>query len=218
MIIDIISFLFAIFFGYVIGSVNLSIIVTKYIGKFDIHTRGSGNAGGTNVARTMGAKYGIPVIVLEIAKCFAVGLFCRFVFPCDPFSIGVMGEMITGYAAVFGCLIGNIFPLFHGFGGGGKGVTVAAGAICIADWRIFLFVLAVFLIVFFATRMVSAGSLAAGIAIPISVAVVYHSVDYWYVLFIMTVIVSAIVFYRHRTNIVRICRGTESKFSFSKKK
>ncbi len=214
----ILSFLFTVLFGYIIGSVNLSILVTKYIGKFDIHTRGSGNAGGTNVARTMGAKYGIPVIVLEIAKCFAVGLFCRFVFPCDPFSIGVMGEMISGYAAVFGCLIGNIFPLFHGFSGGGKGVTVAAGAICIADWRIFLFVLAIFLVVFLTTRMVSAGSLTAAIAIPISVAVVYHTYDYWYILFSMTLAVSLIVIFRHRKNIVRIFKGEENKFSFSKKK
>ena len=82
----ILSFLFTVLFGYIIGSVNLSILVTKYIGKFDIHTRGSGNAGGTNVARTMGAKYGIPVIVLEIVKCFAVGLCRLSYFPfraCD---------------------------------------------------------------------------------------------------------------------------------------
>lgn len=211
------SFLFTLVFGYVVGSVNFSIIITKNIGKFDIHTRGSGNAGGTNVARTMGAKYGIFVIVIEILKCVLVGLFCRYIFPVDPFSLGPIGPILSGFAADFGCLIGNIFPLFHGFKGGGKGVTVAAGAVCIADWRIAVVLFTVFLVIFLLTRMVSAGSVIAAGLIPAAVALVYHGYDYWYLFFAMTVLMSAVVILRHRKNIVRIFKGQENKFSFGKK-
>lgn len=76
-----ISFIFTILLGYVVGSVNFSIIVTKYVGKFDIHTKGSGNAGGTNVARTMGAKYGISVMLIEFVKCLLVGFFADIFSP-----------------------------------------------------------------------------------------------------------------------------------------
>ena len=212
-----ISFIFAILLGYVVGSVNFSIIVTKYVGKFDIHTKGSGNAGGTNVARTMGAKYGISVMLIEFVKCLLVGLFCRYIFPVDPFSLGFIGPIFSGYAAVFGCLIGNIFPIFHGFSGGGKGVVVTAASICLVDWRIFLALLAVFLVIFFITRMVSAGSLVGALAIPVCVTVVYHGYEYWYLLLIIAILMSAVVIIRHRKNIVRIFKGEENKFSFGRK-
>lgn len=213
-----ISFIFTLVLGYVIGSVNFSIIVSKYIGKFDIHTRGSGNAGGTNVARTMGAKYGIFVIVIEILKCFLVCMFCRYLFPVDPLSLGEIGPVISGFAAGFGCVLGNIFPLFHGFTGGGKCVTVAAGVMFAADFRLSLILLALFLVIFLLTRMVSAGSIAAAIGIPIGIAVIYHNYDYWYLLFALSVLLSAIVIIRHRKNIVRIFKGEENKFSFGRKK
>ncbi len=216
--VSIISFVFVLLFGYVVGSINFSIIISKKIGKFDIHTKGSGNAGGTNVARTMGAKYGILVILIEILKCFLVCLFCRFVFPVDPFSLGEIGPIISGFAAGLGCLVGNIFPLFHGFGGGGKGVTVSAGLLFVADFRIALILLALFIIIFLTTKMVSAGSIVCAVGIPVSIAVKYHSYDYWYILFAFALVLAAVVIFRHRKNIVRIVKGEENKFSFGHKK
>lgn len=106
--------------GYLVGSINFSILVTKYIGKFDIHAKGSGNAGGTNVVRTMGAKWGIAVIVAEILKGVVAGMFVRYVFPCDPLGLGELGPAITGALAVFFCFIGNVFPVFYKFKGAAR--------------------------------------------------------------------------------------------------
>lgn len=159
----------ALLFGYLVGSVNLSIVVTRYIGKFDIRTRGSGNAGGTNVARTMGAAWGISVIIVEIAKGFAAGLLAKYLFPGDVFGIGEVGAVISGCVAVFGCMLGNRFPCFHGFKGG-KGVTTCAAVMGVLDWRILLVLVVVFLTVFFISRMVSLASMIASVGMPISTA------------------------------------------------
>ena len=203
--------------GYLIGSINLSIVVTKYIGKFDIRTRGSGNAGGTNVARTMGAKWGIGVIVAEISKGFIVGLLAKYIFPGDIFGIGETGAVISGAVAVLGCLIGNTYPCFHGFKGG-KGVTTCAAIMGVVDYKILIILVAVFLIVFFASRMVSLGSVIASIGMPVSTYIVYRGKPYFYILVIITSLMCISLIWNHRGNIKRILNGTENKFSFGRKK
>jgi glycerol-3-phosphate acyltransferase PlsY len=200
-----------------LGSVNLSIVVTKYIGKFDIKTKGSGNAGGTNVARTMGAGWGIGVIVAEILKGFIVGLFAKFIFPVDPFLLGGIGSEITGAVAVLACQLGNVYPIFHKFKGG-KGVTTCGAVMAVLDIRIFIILVSTFLLIFFISRMVSLGSIVASVGMPISVAIVYNDKPYWWMLFIITFIMSAVLIYRHKSNIVRIINGTENKFFTGKKK
>lgn len=207
----------ALLFGYLVGSVNLSIVVTRYIGKFDIRTRGSGNAGGTNVARTMGAAWGISVIIVEIAKGFAAGLLAKYLFPGDVFGIGEVGAVISGCVAVFGCMLGNRFPCFHGFKGG-KGVTTCAAVMGVLDWRILLVLVVVFLTVFFISRMVSLASMIASVGMPISTAFIYRDSQFWWVLVIITLLMCLLLIFNHKSNIKRIISGTENKFNFGKKK
>ena len=95
------QYIVIILIGYLVGSINISVLVTKYIGKKDIRTIGSGNAGGTNVVRAMGAKWGITVIVLEILKGVIIGLFAKYVFPADCMSIGGIGPEISGAIAEY---------------------------------------------------------------------------------------------------------------------
>lgn len=204
--------------GYLVGSINFSILVTKYIGRFDIHAKGSGNAGGTNVARTMGAGWGIAVIVAEILKGVVVGMFVRYIFPVDPLSLGELGPAITGAFAVFCCFIGNVFPVFYKFRGGGKGVTVCGAMMTMLDVRVFLVLLGIFLVVFLFSRMVSLASIVGVISMSVSTAVVYHGQEYWWVLFLIVTAMAVGVIIRHKANIVRIFHGNENKFSFSKKK
>ncbi len=205
--------------GYVVGSVNLSILVTKYIGKFDIHTKGSGNAGGTNVIRTMGAKWGVPVIILEMSKGFIIGLIAKFVFPGDIFGLdenGVYtGAVLSGLIAIFGCLLGNKFPCFHGFKGG-KGVATIGAVLLILDARIFV-LLAIFILVFIFSHMVSLSSIVAVAGVPIFTFIVYWKQPYFLILVCLTTIMSALVIYNHRANIIRIIHGQEHKFTFHKK-
>lgn len=205
--------------GYLVGSVNLSVLVTKYIGGFDIHTRGSGNAGGTNVIRTMGAKWGIPVIVLEMTKGIILGLIAKFVFPADIFGLdgngNYTGAVLSGLIAVAGCLLGNKFPCFHGFKGG-KGVATIGAILFVLDVRSFI-LLAIFFIVFLIWRMVSLASVTAAAAVPFVTAALYWGQNYYWAVVGLVSVMSITVILNHHANIRRIIRGEEHRFSFVKK-
>ena len=205
-------------FGYLVGSVNLSLVVTKYIGKIDIYSVGSGNAGGTNVARSMGLGWGISVMAAEIGKSMVFGCLVKYLWPCDVLSLGEpVGPAFTGAVLVAGCLLGNFFPCFAHFKGG-KGVSVMGGLLIVLDYRIFLVVFATFLLVLLLFRMVSLASLLAGFAIPICVGLFYHGNKGWIWLTVLTALMSASVWIRHSGNIKRILTGTERKIGSKKKK
>lgn len=202
--------------GYLVGSVNLSLIVTKYIGKVDIYKIGSGNAGGTNVARSMGLGWGITVMAAEILKSMVFGLIAKYLFPGDLFGLGNVGACLSGVILVAGCLMGNYFPCFAHFKGG-KGVSVMGGLLIVLDYRIFLVVLATFLIVLLLFRMVSLSSLICGIVIPITVGLVYYGQPGWGWMTGIVALMCASVWLRHAGNIRRILKGTERKISLKKK-
>lgn len=210
------QYLVILILGYLVGSINFSVLVTKFIGKKDIRSIGSGNAGGTNVARAMGAKWGIAVIVMEILKGVILGLFAKHIFPADHLALGTLGDEISGAVGVFGVLIGNIFPCFFGFKGG-KGVTTCAAVIAILDYRVFIILVSLFLVVFFISRMVSLGSIIASMGMPISIFIVYRAYDYWWILCLIVGLMALILIIRHHANIVRIFKGTENKFKLWKK-
>lgn len=204
-------------FGYLVGSVNLSLVVTKYIGKIDIYSVGSGNAGGTNVARSMGLGWGITVMAAEILKSMVFGLVAKYLFPGDVFGLGEVGACLSGVILVAGCLLGNFYPCFAHFKGG-KGVSVMGGLLIVLDYRIFLAVLATFLVVLLLFRMVSLSSLICGIVIPVTVGFVYYGQTGWGWLTGVIALMCASVWVRHGGNIKRILQGTERKISLGKKK
>ncbi len=203
--------------GYLVGSVNLSLVVTKYIGKIDIYKVGSGNAGGTNVARSMGLGWGISVMAAEILKSMVFGLVAKYWFPGDLFGWGNVGACFSGVVLVAGCLVGNFYPCFARFKGG-KGVSVMGGLLIVLDYRIFLAVLATFLIVLLLFRMVSLSSLICGIVIPVTVGFVYYGQPGWIVMTVVISLMCAAVWFRHRGNLQRIFAGTERKVTFGKSK
>ena len=207
--------------GYLVGSVNLSLVVTKYIGKIDIYKVGSGNAGGTNVARSMGLGWGVSVIAVEILKSMVFGLMAKYLFPGDVFGLdangGTVGMCLAGVILVAGCLLGNFYPCFAHFKGG-KGVSVMGGLLIVLDYRIFLAVLATFLIVLLLFRMVSLSSLICGIVIPVTVGFVYYGQPGWAWMTGLIVLMCAAVWLRHSGNVKRIVTGTERKISLGKKK
>lgn len=203
--------------GYLVGSVNLSVVVTKYIGKIDIYSVGSGNAGGTNVARSMGLGWGISVMAAEILKSMVFGCVAKYLFPGDVFGLGEVGACISGVLCVAGCLVGNYFPCFSHFKGG-KGVSVMGGLLIVLDYRIFLAVLATFLVMLLLFRMVSLSSLICGVVIPVTVGFVYCGQTGWGWLTAAVALMCASVWVRHSGNIKRIFSGTERKITFGKKR
>ena len=118
------NLLFILVLSYLVGSIPISIILTKMKKGVDIRDFGSGNAGGTNVSRVLGKKYGVLVILLDAMKgVFAVILISRlyfgsFPFPnTTPFDDFTLVQIMAGIAA----MIGHIWTIFAGFKGG-KGI------------------------------------------------------------------------------------------------
>lgn len=187
--------------GYLLGSINSAIVVSKLTMGYDIRTRGSGNAGLTNAYRCMGPARTLLVLMGDVAKA-AIALYI------GSLVMGSMGELIAGAFVI----IGHVFPLYFGFKGG-KGVLVGATMILMYDWRIFLILFAIFVILVAVTKWVSLGSIAASALFPFFTLIFYHDIP----TFLLTAIMGAAVIYLHRGNISRMLHGEENKFSFHRK-
>lgn len=188
--------------AYLLGSLSFAIIVSKLTLGKDIRNYGSGNAGLTNAYRTMGAKKTLLVLLGDIAKgaaAVSIGMVLA----------GPVGKLTAGIFVI----LGHMFPLYFGFKGG-KGVLVGAVMLAFFDWRVFgiaflLFVLAVAL-----TKWISLGSILGAISFPITTWAFYHDP----ILTAMAAGMAEAVIFMHRSNIGRILRGEENKFSFKSKK
>ena len=182
--------------GYLLGSLSSSILLSRNAWGGDVRKKGSGNAGATNMARVYGWAAGILTLVCDMAKA-ALSVWIGWKL------LGDWGLAAGGIA----CMLGHCFPVFHHFKGG-KGISVGAVLALAIDWRVFLCVLAVFLIVALLTRKVSAGSLAAAVAI--SIAAVAFSVGMPKI--VLAVVGMCIAIFQHRANIDRLSRGVEPDF------
>ncbi len=184
--------------GYLLGSINSAILVSKLTAGYDIRTKGSGNAGLTNAYRCMGAGRTLLVLAGDVAKA-AVALYVGGV------CMDSMGKLLAGAFVI----LGHVFPIYFGFRGG-KGVLVGATMVAMFDWRIFLVLLAVFLVLVGVTKWVSLGSVTAAALFPVLTGLFYRDVP----MFVLTAVMAAAVIYMHRSNIVRIMHGEENKFTF----
>ena len=157
--------------GYLLGSVNWSIILTWFFkNKEDIRKYGSGNAGMTNVLRTVGKVPAALTFVGDFLKCVAAVLLAVLIaFLFSAFSGTAYPPefpSVMKYAAGMACVIGHIFPVFYGFRGG-KGVVTAAAMIAFTDWRVFLLVLLTFAVMFAWKRIVSLASVTCAATYPV---------------------------------------------------
>ncbi len=195
--------------GYLLGSCSFAIIITRLLFHADIRKSGSGNAGMTNVLRTYGKGAAALTLLGDIGKGIAAVCLGRLLFGFLIPSVNpVFGAYIAGIAAV----LGHIYPLYFGFKGG-KAVSVSGGVALAINPMLFPPLVAVFLIAFLCTKMVSVGSIAAAIAYPI-VTCIYFCIQGHDAFFatLCSAVIAAIVVWMHRTNISRIKNGTEYKF------
>lgn len=200
--------------AYLIGSVNFSVIFSKYFAGFDVREKGSGNAGSTNVLRTVGKKAAALTLICDILKgvlAIALAILIGNIASFDNRSVLVQ---IAG----IGVVIGHTFPIFFGFKGG-KGVATALGVLLMSNWKIGLICLIFALVLIALTRMVSLGSISAAILFPILSIFVTDSyiVSVGSGYFIYSLILALVVAFNHRANIQRIFNGTENKISFKTK-
>ena len=199
--------------AYAIGSISFSVIFSKKIAGFDVREKGSGNAGSTNVLRTVGKKAAALTLVCDILK----GIVAILIAVIIGNIVKDVDKALLVQIASIAVVIGHTFPIFFGFKGG-KGVATSLGVLLLINWQIGLICLVFALVIMALTRMVSAGSILAAILFP--VLTLFIGQDYYVIsgnYFIFSVIMALIVAFNHRTNISRILNGTENKLSFKKK-
>jgi glycerol-3-phosphate acyltransferase PlsY len=209
--------------SYLVGSVPNSIIISKAVSGIDIRKHGSGNAGGTNVMRVLGWKYGLTVIVLDALKgAIAVVIVSRLFFGplpfenVSPFDDFTLVQVIAGISAV----IGHVWTVFAGFKGG-KGIATALGMLLTLITIDMLIAVGIFTLVVLISRYISLGSIIAAISVPSTLFIrenLFHVDIHGYsTLFPFIVGVTVLVLFTHRKNLVRIINGNENKISFRKK-
>lgn len=197
--------------GYLLGSLNTSILVGKLYGT-DIRKHGSGNAGMTNTLRTLGKVAALLVIVGDMVKgilAFIIGnLIISNSIPPE-ITINVIG--IGGMAGGISAIAGHNWPLYFGFRGG-KGILTSFSVVLMMDWKLGLILLGLFVIIVALTRFVSLGSIIASIAFPITAFIKGNGI----VFTVFAAILAVLATIMHRSNIKRLLTGTERKLGSKK--
>lgn len=190
--------------GYLLGSVNTSLVVGKLIYNTDVRQYGSGNAGATNTLRTLGKTAALLVVIGDSLKGILACLMGRWL--AGETSAGVYaGEYLAGIMAV----IGHNWPLYFGLRGG-KGVMTAFAVALMLSPMAALICLLLFIVTVAITRYVSLGSMIGGAAFP-AVAWLTGGNPY---LVLTGVLLAVLIIFRHASNIKRLVDGNEKKLSF----
>lgn len=189
------EFIIAASVSYFMGSLPFGLILSKLLGHGDLRKSGSGNIGATNAMRVGGKKLGIMTLVLDALK----GIIPILIFLFLNFSgtlIALCGIMVV---------LGHIFPVWLKFKGG-KGVATAVAVLLILMPSVGLIFVFTWLIVFALSKTVSLASLSAVLCSAVAA--------YWFITpyFIMSLVLCALIFYKHKENIKRLLNGTELKF------
>ena len=191
-----IPFVLCILAGYLFGSISTSVLITKGMYKVDVRTKGSGNAGATNVARVFGMSAGILTFICDGMKTIASAL---------------VGHLLAGQEGVAlaaaACVVGHCWPVFFGFRGG-KGVSVGAVVALIVDWKVLLLLGIVFFSVFALTHIVSVCSISVAILLPVGAFLLGQPMPDC----LLALFTGLLVVFQHRSNVGRLLRGEESKF------
>ena len=204
--------------GYLFGLFQTGYLYGKSQG-IDIRSEGSGNAGTTNSLRVLGIKAGLITFAGDLCKAILAVLLVKVLFRnAYPDAVKIL-ELYAG----FGAVLGHNFPFYLKFKGG-KGIAVTAGMILSTDIRIAAVCLIVFIVIVAVTRYVSLGSLVisvlflVGLVVDGQMGMFGMAQKYLFEMYGIGALFVLSAFIRHRANIGRLRKGTESKISFSKKK
>jgi acyl phosphate:glycerol-3-phosphate acyltransferase len=193
--------------AYLLGSIPFGYLLVLIFRKEDVRTKGSGNIGATNVARSGAKGLGVATLLLDLGKGVVAVLVAKhFAGAAGLDSVAVYDLMVAAAVAV---VLGHIFPVWLGFKGG-KGVATALGAFLVLSWPSGVGILMVFIGVFAMTRYVSLSSMLGAASYPLFgfYFVAQRTPMVWFgFLFI-----PALVIVKHHENIARLMKGTESRF------
>ncbi len=190
---------FLVLAGYLIGAIPTGVILTRLAGGEDIRNAGSGNIGATNVYRVAGRKLGVVTLIGDCLKGAVPTLLAQ-----QTFNLSETGVALVALAA----FIGHCYPVYLGFKGG-KGVATALGIFLVLSPLSVLCILGVFVLILWKWRYISLASISSAASIPPLVLLFERSLP----LFVATLLIAAIVIWRHKGNIELLRRGTENKFN-----
>lgn len=188
----------ALFGGYLLGSVPFGLLLTRIAGYGDVRKIGSGNIGATNVLRTGSKKLAALTLLLDGGKGALAVLLARQFGP----DIAVL--------AAAGAMLGHLFPIWLGFKGG-KGVATALGTLLAIAWPVGLAVAGTWLLTAFVFRYSSLAALVAAAAAPVYAWVLTDPQRTQ-----LTILITVLVFLRHRGNIIRLLQGQEPRIGQGK--
>ncbi len=197
--------IFIALFGYLLGSIPTGLLLTRLFSKIDPRKLGSKNIGATNIFRTAGRTLGILTLVGDVLKGMIPITIAMKWGLTDQW--GLSHHVWIAIAGLSSCL-GHIFPLFLGFKGG-KGVATALGVYLPISVTSVLIECFFFLGIVWKWRFISLGSITCALTIPIFIAF-FRSDSQAY--FVLSVVIAALILYRHQENIVRLLQGTENKW------
>lgn len=209
-----IIFVLAALGGYLLGSVPFGLVLTRMAGLGDIRKIGSGNIGATNVLRTGRKDLALLTVLLDASKA-GIAAYVAYILvnPQSMVFLGwytqsnVIAELIAGTCGV----LGHNFPIWLKFKGG-KGVASTFGFILATSWPVALLALATWLIMAFTFKYSSLSAITAAVLVPLFAFFLTSPV---YAIFYTAI--ALLVLYRHKSNIVRLIKGEESKINLKKK-
>jgi acyl phosphate:glycerol-3-phosphate acyltransferase len=208
-----IGYILTIVASYLLGSIPTGYLAGRVKG-IDIRQVGSGNIGATNVFRALGKTAGITVLALDAFKGFSA---CWWVAPLayqslvEPETTNPNVRLYLMILAGLAAVSGHVFSCWLRFKGG-KGIATTAGIFGALAWKAVVLTVALWIIIVMLSRYVSLASIAAAIWLPIMVWLTSGNP----LLLALTVIISVLALYKHKTNIQRLLQGTEHRFSFKR--
>jgi glycerol-3-phosphate acyltransferase PlsY len=197
-----IHFLIYALAGYLVGSISTAIITCKLMGLEDPRSVGSNNPGATNVLRHGGKKAAIITLIGDMLKGLVPVIAIKMIEPA------AAAIALTG----LGAFLGHVFPVYYGFKGG-KGVATFYGVLLGFSWMAGIAALLVWLLIAFVSKISSLSALVSALCAPFILWQLSHSPE----LTIMLGLMTALLFWRHRSNVRNIIDGKEHKIGVKKK-
>lgn len=224
--------IFILIFSYFIGSLNFSILISKFYFKKEIVSLGSKNAGTTNMLRVFGKKFAVLTFLGDFSKGLFSVFFVKLIVPKITkltFDDSVFfNNFIVDFQmfALIGVVLGHIFPIFFKFKGG-KGIATTAGAIFLIDYKIFIAIVVLFLIILLKFKIVSLSSIIT-IIFYVFLNAIYFFINYkinsfdfsivsfqvWFSITLKSTLLGFIILFKHAENIKRLINKTEPKIGW----
>ncbi len=212
--------------AYLFGSISFAVIFTKMSSKKDIREMGSGNAGFTNVLRSVGVAPAVFTLVFDFLKGVIAGFVGRMLFSTLAVVPEIKSELIIygGFIGGVFAIIGHMYPVYFGFRGG-KGIVTSAAMMAVTDWRVFLLIVATFLIIFIASRIISLASITCAALYGVYTFIISFFFEYKtgefplrFVILtsLLALLLGTFVIIKHKDNIKRLINGEEKKLTVKK--